>query len=98
MSINEIEKQILLKNMNKQLQLENELEKLRPSVFYHCLKAIIICALAFAWGALVPSVSDEITAYLLLYGTILMGVHMCYENYRTNKRIDTLYKLLKRTT
>ncbi len=97
MSSEEIGQQILLSKMNTQFRLEGELEKLRPGIFIHCLKAMIVCALVFGWSALLPSVSDQITSYFLLYGTILMGVSLCYENYRTNKRIDTLYKLLKKS-
>ncbi|MCF6436867.1 hypothetical protein [Pseudoalteromonas sp. MMG022] len=92
-----IESHIALAQMKKQVQLEAELASLRPNVLSHCVKALSVCALAFGWSALVPSSSEQLTSYCLLYGTILIGVNMCYESYRTNKRIDTLYKLLKRT-
>ncbi len=95
MNKDEIESKILLNKLQRQQDLIQEFENLRPN-----WKGIVFRTLAsFATILLVvylfPEVVDQPVLYVLLILVLSSGAEIHAESRKINQRIDALYRLLK---
>ncbi|MBQ4847712.1 hypothetical protein [Pseudoalteromonas sp. MMG005] len=90
-----VEAQIKLDKLNKKLALEDEFNNLRPSLRGSVLRLLstIISLFFVVW--LFPEVIDQPVSYVLLLLIFGTSAEIFHESRRINKRMDTLYRLLK---
>jgi hypothetical protein len=91
----DIEAQLALGKLNSKIALENEFEKLGPSLRSNIFRAISAMACMFFILWLHPEISEQPISILLLVLIVGVGGDIYRESARINKRMDTLYKLLK---
>ncbi|NOU51465.1 hypothetical protein HG263_13085 [Pseudoalteromonas sp. JBTF-M23] len=95
MNTDDIDKHIALMQSSKIQRLEHEFEKLRPSGTAQFFRAIFGIFILLGIITLFPQILAQPISYLLLFLIFLVAFGTYYESHRVNKRLDTLYHLLK---
>lgn len=95
MNKEEIKAKMALDKLNSKIALEKEFGNLAPSLRSNILRLISSLAslLFIIW--LFPEVIEQPVLYVLLLLVFIVSAEIYHESRRINKRMDTLYRLLK---
>jgi hypothetical protein len=91
-----IEAKLIMDEFSKTKQLEDEFEKLAPSQFTFLIALFLMMGLIVFYTWWYPEISDSPLLDVIWGITFAIVAYGFQEIRRTNKRIDILYKIIKK--